>query len=468
VKSPGTGVTDAAGPALVRGLGVGGATALVAGTVIGTGIFVSPSLVADQVGAPGLSLLVWALCGLLALCGGLCYAELASALPRTGGQYAYFRRAFGGELFSFLFGWSMFFVVLTGVQAAVATAFAIYAGYFLAPVVSYGVWEQRAVAGACIALLAVMNILGVAIGGRIQVWVTVLKVGALATLVGAGLWLGGGAEAPGALAPLLPEGRTAGATLGAFGTAMIVTLFAYNGWWYSTYVAEEVRDPERSIPRSIFLGMGIVLVLYLLANVVYLRVLPFEVLRTSERPAAEVMVSLLGTGGGTFIALAVMVSAFGTVNAQMLSIPRIYFAAARDGLFFRWIRKVHPRFRTPAWAIGAQAVWASGFALSGTFRQIVTYTAFPNYFFLSLGVVALMVLRFREPLLHRPYRVFLYPLTPLLFLGVFGWYLLNSVAYEFRDTMVGIVLTLSGLPFYYLLFRRRGLGDGDGGEERAP
>jgi basic amino acid/polyamine antiporter, APA family len=437
--------------------------------VIGTGIFVSPSLVADQVGAPGLSLLVWALCGLLALAGGLCYAELSAALPRTGGQYAWFRRAFGGELPSFLFAWSMFFVVLTGVQAAVATAFAIYAGYFLAPLVPWGIWEQRAVAVSCIAFLAVMNILGVALGGRIQVGVTVLKVGALAALVAAGLWLGGGDASPDFLAPLLPEGRSAGAALGAFGTAMIVTLFAYNGWWYSTYVAEEVRDPERNIPRSIFLGMGIVLVLYLLANVVYLQVLPFEILRASERPAADVMVVLLGTGGGAFIALAVMVSAFGTVNAQMLSIPRIYFAAARDGLFFRWIRRVHPRYRTPAWAIGAQAVWASGFALSGTFRQIVTYTAFPNYFFLSLGVVALLVLRFREPELPRPYRVFLYPVTPLLFLGVFAWYLVNSVVFEFRDTMVGIVLALSGLPFYYLFFRnRRGDADQRGDEEPSP
>jgi len=446
----------------VRGLGLVGATALVAGTVIGTGIFVSPSLVADQVGAPGLSLLVWALCGLLALCGGLCYAELAAAMPRTGGQYAYFRRAFGGELFSFLFAWSMFFVVLTGVQAAVATAFAIYAGYFLAPVMAYGVWEQRLVAVSCIAFLALMNILGVTIGGRIQVLVTILKVAALAGLVAVGLWLGAGTDTAGSLAPVLPTGRTAAATLGAFGTAMIVTLFAYNGWWYSTYVAEEVREPERNVPRSIFLGMGIVLGLYLLANVVYLQVLPFEVLRGSERPAADVMVALLGTGGGTFIALAVMVSAFGTVNAQMLSIPRIYFAAARDGLFFGWIRRIHPRFRTPAWAIGAQALWASGFALSGTFRQIVTYTAFPNYFFLSLGVVALIVLRVREPDLPRPYRVFLYPVTPLLFLGVFAWYLVNSVVFEFRDTMVGIVLALTGLPFYYLLFRRgRGRGDGE-------
>lgn len=441
-------------PGLIRGLGPWSATALVAGTVIGTGIFVSPSIVAAQVGAPGLALAVWVVCGLLALAGGLCYAELGAALPRTGGQYEYFRRAFGGDLVPFLFGWAMFFVVLTGVQAAVATAFAIYAGYFLEGVVPWGVWPQRVLAVASIAALATVNIVGVTHGGRVQVALTVLKVGALATLVVVGFALGPGVGGAG-LSPVLPEGMGAAATLGAFGTAMIVALFAYNGWWYSTYVAGEVRRPERNVPRSIFFGLGIVLLLYVLANVVYLTVIPFEQLQATERPAADVLEHLLGPLGATFITLAVMMSALGTMNAQMLSIPRIYFAMARDGLFFGWVRRVHPRFRTPAWAIAAQALWASGFALSGTFRQIVTYTAFPNYFFLSLGVVALIVLRRKEPDLARPYRVWLYPATPIAFLAVFGWYLMNSVVYAFTDTMVGVLLALSGLPFYFLFFRSR-------------
>jgi basic amino acid/polyamine antiporter, APA family len=440
---------------LVRGLGLTAATTLVAGAVIGTGIFVSPSIVAAQVGAPGISLAVWVLCGFLALAGGLCYAELSAAVPETGGIYAFLRRTFRSELLGFLYGWAMFFVVMTGVQAAVATAFALYAGHFLSAVMEYGVVQQRIVAVSCIACLAVANILGVRWGGRIQVTFTVVKVLALAGMVVAGLILGS-RVAGGDLAPFLPEGRSGAATLGAFGTAMIVTLFAYNGWWYSTFVAGEVREPRRNIPRSIFIGMGIVLVLYFLANWVYLKVLPFEVFQASERPAADLMAALFGPMGATLITLAVMLSAFGTVNAQMLAIPRIYFAQARDGLFFDWIRRIHPRYRTPAWAIAAQAVWASGFALSGTFRQIVTYTAFPNYFFLSLGVVGLMVLRSREPDLPRPWRVPLYPLTPLLFLGVFAWYLVNSVVYSFADTMVGIVLALSGLPFYFLIFRRRG------------
>jgi APA family basic amino acid/polyamine antiporter len=201
--------------------------------------------------------------------------------------------------------------------------------------------------------------------------------------------------------------------------------------------------------------MAIVLVVYALANYVYLSVLPFEVLQRSALPATEVMLVAVGPAGAAFIAAAVMLSAFGTLNAQLLSVPRIYYAMARDGLFFRWVERVHPRYRTPAGAIIAQGAWASVLALSGTYREIITYTAFPNYFFLSLGVVALIVLRVREPALERPFRVPLYPLTPLLFLAIFAWYLVNSLLHSFGDTMVGVLLTLSGLPLYYYFSRTR-------------
>jgi APA family basic amino acid/polyamine antiporter len=338
-------------------------------------------------------------------------------------------------------------------MAAVATAFATYAGFFLDDVIPYGVWTQRLVAIACILFLTAMNVIGVRVGGRIQVLFTVVKVGALAALIGAGLLLGGG---QGGLAPLLPVGRPAGATVGAFGTAMIVALFAYNGWWYSTFVAGELREPRRTIPRSIFFGMGIVLVVYVLANIVYLTVLPFEALQASARPAADAMQLLIGPAGAGLISAAVMLSAFGTVNAQLLSVPRVYFAMARDRMFFRQIEWVHPRWRTPAAAILAQGLWASGLALTGTYQEIITYTAFPNYFFLSLGVLGLIVLRVREPELHRPYRVWGYPVTPVLFLLIFGWYLYNSLVHAFGDTIVGIVLTVSGLPFYFYWARGRG------------
>jgi APA family basic amino acid/polyamine antiporter len=439
-------------PQLLRGLGALEATMLVAGAVIGSGIFVSPSIVARAVGAPGVSLLVWLVCGFLATSGALCFAELGAAIPRTGGTYAYLYRAFRTPLLPFLFGWSMFFVVLTGVMAAVATAFATYAGFFLERVIPYGEWTQRLVAISSILFLTTMNVIGVRVGGKIQILFTVVKVAALALLIAVGFFAG---DAGGGLTPVLPPDGAGAETFAAFGTAMIVALFAYNGWWYSTFVAGEVREPRRTIPRSIFFGMGIVLVVYILANVVYLRVLPFDVLSASSRPAADTMARLVGPSGAALISVAVMLSAFGTVNAQLLSVPRVYFAMARDRLFFRWVDQVHPRFRTPAAAILAQGMWASGLALTGTYQEIITYTAFPNYVFLSLAVLGLIVLRVREPDMPRPYRVWGYPLTPVLFLLIFTWYLINSLLNAFGDTMVGIVLTLSGLPFYLYWVRQR-------------
>jgi basic amino acid/polyamine antiporter, APA family len=453
----GAGAADAG---LVRGLGPIAATSLVAGAVIGTGIFVSPAIVAREVGAPGLSLGVWLVCGGLALAGGLCFAELGAAIPRSGGTYAFLHRAYGRPWLAFLFGWAMFAVVLTGVMAAVATAFALYAGQFLGRMMPYDVWTQRAVAIACIASLTALNCIGVAVGGRIQILFTIAKVAGVGSLIAAGL-LFTGAHA-GSLTPLLPAGAAVGAgaagtagMVGAFGVAMIVALFAYNGWWYSTFVAAEVRDPGRSIPRSIFGGMALVLGVYLLANVVYLLVLPFDTLQASTRPAADTMSAVIGPRGGDFIAAAVMLSAFGTVNAQLLSVPRVYFAMARDGLFFDAVARVQPRFRTPAVAILLQGTVASLLVLTGTFQQIITYTAFPNYAFLSLAVLGLIILRVREPALARPFRVPGYPVTPVLFLGVFAWYLVNSLLYAFRDTMVGILLTLAGLPLYFYWSRRR-------------
>lgn len=440
-------------PRLVRGLGVVDATTLVAGAVIGTGIFLVPSIVARQVGAPGLSLMVWLVCGFLATSGALCFAELGAAIPRTGGTYAFLYRAFRTPLLPFLFGWSMFFVVLTGVMAAVATAFATYAGFFLEGVIPYGEWTQRMVAIGCILFLTAMNCIGVRVGGKIQVAFTVLKVGALAGLIVPGLLLG--ATRDGGLRPLLPAEPAVASTFAAFGTAMIVALFAYNGWWYITFVAGELREPRRAIPRSILAGMAIVLTVYVLANIAYLTVLPFDALQASTRPAADAMQRMVGPAGAALVSAAVMLSAFGTVNAQLLGVPRIYYAMARDGLFFSAIARVHPRFRTPAAAILAQGLWASGLALTGSYQQIITYTAFPNYVFLNLAVVGLIVLRIREPGLHRPYRVWGYPVTPALFLLIFGWYLINSLMNTFIETMVGIVLTLFGLPFYFYWARKR-------------
>jgi amino acid transporter len=433
---------------LTRGLGSVDATMLVAGSIIGSGIFLVPGLVAAEVGTPGMSLLVWVVCGLLATCGALCFAELAAAIPRTGGTYPFLKQAYRQPALPFLYAWSMLFVVYTGAMAAVATAFSIYAGYFLGGWIPYTAGAQRLVAVACIVFLGAMNVVGVQVGGRIQTVFTLAKVGALVGIIVAGFALGtGGTER---FTPFIPADAAGLDALSAFGTAMILGLFAYNGWWMSSFVAGEVREPQRTIPKSIFFGMAIVLCVYLLANAAYLYVLPFEDLQGSATVAADAMVRVTGPVGGSLVAAAVMISTFGTVNAQMLAYPRIYFALGEDNGVLRCLSSVHGRFRTPAVAIIVQTTWASVLALSGTYQQIVTYAAFPNYLFLGLAVAGVIILRRTAPNLPRPYRAWGYPVTPLVFLAVLGWYLANSIVYRLEETLIGVLLMLSGLPVYAL------------------
>ena len=440
---------------LARRLGTLDASMLVAGSIIGSGIFLVPGLVAGEVGAPGLSLLVWVVCGLLALCGALCFAELASAIPHTGGTYPFLKHAYRNSALPFLYAWSMLFVVYTGAMAAVATAFSIYAGYFLGQWMAYTAWTQRLVAVGCILFLGVMNVVGVQIGGKIQTIFTLIKVTALLGIITVGLVFGVGGASH--FTPFVSADSSALDTLSAVGTAMILALFAYNGWWMSSFIAGEVREPQLTIPRSIFIGMAIVICTYLLVNVAYLYALPFSELQGSTTVAADAMVSVVGPIGGGVVAAAVMISTFGTVNAQMLAYPRIYFALGEDIGALRWLSGVHDRWRTPAVAILLQTVWAAVLAVSGTYQQIVTYAAFPNYLFLSLAVAGVIILRRTAPELPRPYRVWGYPATPLLFLIVFCWYLVNSLVYRFDETLVGVLLMLSGLPVYaaWRLWERR-------------
>jgi len=433
---------------LARRLSSLDATMLVAGGIMGSGIFLVPGLVAAEVGAPGLALLVWFVCGILALCGALCYAELSAAIPETGGTYPFLKRAYGHPILPFLYAWSMLIVVYSGAIAAVATAFAIHAGYFLGAWVPYGEGAQRLVAVGCIVFLGGMNALGVHIGGKIQTGVTFVKIGALGVIIALGFALGTGGA--GHLTPIFAaEERPLGLVAG-FGTAMIAGLFAYNGWWLSSFVAGEVRNPERNVPRSIFFGLAIVLSIYLLVNLAYMYALPFDELRGSSAVAVDAMSRVAGPMGGGIVAAAVMIATFGTLNAQLLGYPRISFALGQEGGRLGWLARVHPQYKTPWVAILVQVVWASVLALSGTFAQLITFLAFPNFLFLSLAVAGLIILRRTEPKLPRPYRVWGYPVTPLLFLAIFAWYLGNSVIYRFEDTGIAILLMLSGVPVYFL------------------
>jgi len=448
--------SDGGEPQLVRGLGLLEATSLVIGGIIGVSIFLVPGMVAREVGAPGLALAVWAATGVLATCGALCFAELAAAIPETGGTYAFLRRTYRSPLLSFLFGWTMFFATSTAAIAAVATSIAVYGGYFISRVMPYGSWASRAVAVAMILGVTLVNYLGVRVGGKTQNVLTLLKIIVVVGVIVVCLALGKGDTTH--FTPLLPAGRDAAGAAGSFGTAMILTLFAYSGWHFSTHVAGEVRDPRRNVPRSIFVGMGVVVTVYLLVNVAMMYVLPFDRLRASTLVGSDAVEAVLGPRGAGVVALVITVSAIGGLNAQLLNYPRIVFALARDGLFFRAASRVHPERGTPATAILIQGLWACGFALSGTYQQILSYVGFVNHLFLSLAVAGVIVLRVREPQLARPYRVWGYPLTPALFLLVSAWYLGSVLLNRFAATMVGVGLMLAGLPFYAYWSRVRGGG----------
>jgi APA family basic amino acid/polyamine antiporter len=437
---------------LSRALGPLEATTIVLGGMIGSGIFIAPTIVARDVGAPGLSLAVWIGSGLLATCGALCYAELAGAIPETGGTYSYLKRIYDVKLIAFLFGWTTFFAISAGTIAASGAAFAAYSEYFLGSVFPSGPWTVRLIAAGCILFLAGLNCLGTGVVGQIQNLLTFIKVASLLGVIFACAFFGHGQLSH--FEPLLPEGRNAISTVEAFGTAMIPALFAYEGWTFSANVAGEIKHPRRSVPLSIILGIGLAVVLYLAANLAYMYVIPFDELRKSKMLAADVLERIVGRKGGGLISMAVVISTFGGINTLLLTYPRIQYAMAKDGLFFEWMGSIHPRFRTPARSILTQGALAASFALSGTYEQILGYIAFCQYLFLALAVVGLMVLRYKDPTLHRPYRVSAYPLTPILFSVTCFWYLLTVLIYRFRETVVGLIVMLLGIPFYFYWRRK--------------
>jgi APA family basic amino acid/polyamine antiporter len=437
-----------AGRELVRGLGRVEATSVVIGGIIGASIMLAPSLVARQAGAPGLSLTMWLLGGVIALTGALCIAELSAAMPETGGTYVFLKRAYPGTPIPFLFGWTMFFAYTSSAIAAVATASALYGGFFLEKVMPYGTWERRIVAVLVIALITAVNYVGVRQAGRTQAAFTALKLLLIAGVIVVCL---GFATHAGSLSPFSPGPND---PKGSLAQAMVLTLFGYSGWHFSTNVAGEIRDPQRNLPFSILVGIAVVIVVYVLINVSFLLVLPFAQLRESQLPATDAVSVAVGAVGAGIVSIAIVASTLGTINAQLLNYPRIAFAMARDGFFFQKLAHVHEGRATPVGAIIAQGVVASAFALSGTFTQILTYTAFVNHSFMSLIVASVFVLRAREPQLARPYRTWGYPVTPLIFLAVSAWYLFGLLRDRLTGSLIGIGIMLLGVPFY-LFWRSR-------------
>jgi len=434
---------------LPRRLGLGSATAVVIGSTIGSGIFRSPAAIADRLPGPLPLLLVWAVGGLLALCGALTLAEIASAQPRTGGIYVFLREGWG-RLPAFLFGWAELVVIRAAALGAIAITFAEYLFRLFGWNPAVAPYDRYAhyTAALVIAVLAVANILGVRWVALIQNITTLAKYGGLLFLVALALFCRGPAASDHFL-PLLPPGSLSAS---AFGLALVSVLWAFDGWADLSFVAGEVAEPQRNVPAALLLGTGAVLAVYLAANLAYLLVLPVAELRASRLVAAEVAGRLVGPAGVALVAVTVTLSTFGTLNGSLLTAPRIFFAMASDGLLFRRVAAVHPRFHTPYVAVLLTALLGIGFVLLRTFEQLTDAFVTAIVPFYALGVAAIFPMRRR--LGHRPsFRVPGYPVVPALFVLASLLLLINAVADPTsRWATLAVLGTIAaGTPLFYLV-----------------
>lgn len=433
--------------ALPRKLTLFDGAALLVGTVIGSGIFVVPSLIAQRVPEPGLVIGIWVFSGLLVLCGALTLAELGTMLPESGGLYVYVREAYG-PFWAFLYGWTITLVVIPGSVAALTTAFLLYLQHFVP--LPPGI--ERALGIALLLGLGFVNARGARLGAGVQNVFTVLKVAGLVGLVAAAAVTQEGSASH--FLPVLPE-RVMPGVLSAIGIAMISTLFAYDGWHFVGFVAGEMRDPQRTVPRSIFLGVFIVIAVYLAANLAYIFVLGQERIAASERVAADAMTAMIGPAGAMLMTLAILCSTFGAISANILAAPRVLFAMARDGVFFRRLAHVHQRYETPANAIWSLAIWSGALTLTGGYEHLITMSQFANWIFFTMVALSVVVLRRTRPDWERPYRVVGYPWTVFAFVAVSAAFVLNTLIASARSSLMGLVLLLAGMPIYIWSRRSR-------------
>jgi APA family basic amino acid/polyamine antiporter len=422
---------------------------LVMGGIIGAGIFLNPAIVAQRVGSGALTVGVWVIGGVIALAGAFCFAELGARRPRAGGGYVYLRDTFG-PLPAFLYGWTLLLVIATGAIAAVAVTFARYAAVLV------GLGERSVVplAIGAIVILSVINYVGVRPGAATQNIFTVLKLVALAGLIVFGLATTRVPSLPVSGSVSLPTPSGPSGLAAAIGVALIPVLFAYGGWQQTNFVAEEIIEPERTLPRALILGVAGVVLVYVMANIVYVRQLGVPGLAGSLAPAADVMTLTVGRHGATFIAGGVAVSTFGFLNLVILVTPRVYQAMARDGVFFHRAAQLHERFRTPSLAIVFQAAWAILLTLSGTYGQLLDYVVFGDWIFFGLCGATVFIFRHREPNggrdLASGFRTPGYPWVPGLFVVAALYVVVSSVLSNPVNAAIGSALISLGLPAFWL------------------
>jgi APA family basic amino acid/polyamine antiporter len=430
----------------------------VVGTIIGSGIFLVPSDMVRAVGSPAMVFAVWLFGGVLTLAGALSFAELASAMPEAGGPYAYLKSAYGPFL-GFVFAWTWTWAVEPASLAGLATAFYTYLAEFF-PQLQTVFWTVPLPIGSggdplplrygqllAIAMLVVVsgvNYVGARAGGRVQVALTSLKLGLLGSIVAAGLFWGQASAGNLAATAEAQPGGIAG-----FFVALVAALWAYDGWANASLLGSEIERPERNLPLALILGTAATIGVYALTNLAYFLVLSGAEVGGSSRVAADMMRRVAGDKGAALVSVAAMVSIFAALNGSMLANSRVPYAAARDGLLFRRIARVHPRFRTPAGSILVLGAWSSVLVLSGQYQQLYTLVIFPAWILYGMTAAAVVVLRRRRPELPRPYRVWAYPAVPAAFGLVALALLFSTIRTSPRESGIGLAVILAGLPFYF-------------------
>jgi APA family basic amino acid/polyamine antiporter len=432
-------------PGLRRAIGLPQATAMVAGTIIGASIFVQPSEITGYIPSVAGIFLVWLVAGVLTFFGALVCAELASIFTQTGGVYVFLKESFSPSV-GFLWGWGMFWSIHSGIIAAIAVIFARYVDYF----VHLGDIGIKGVSIAVILAISAVNYLGVKQGSTMQTLFTFGKVAAIIVLVILGFIFGSRGQDH----FVMDEATTAGISMNDFFLALVAGLFAFGGWHMVTYNAEETLNPRKTIPQALMIGTLLVTLCYIALNAVYMYVLPLEVVASSKRIAADAADALFGYGGGSFMSALVIFSTFGALSGIILCGPRVYYSMAKDGLLFRWVGAIHPRFNTPHKAIAIQAVWSSILVITGTYRALFTRVIYTEWAFFALMAIGLILLRRRSNVV-RGYRIWGYPVIPAIFIISSLAIVVNQIISDPRESVFGLSLVLAGLPVYYLWARKK-------------
>jgi len=423
---------------LARRLSLGDSIAIVVGVMIGGGIFLVPNLVARSLPSAPMILGVWVLAGAISLIGALACAELGAAFPSTGGQYVFLREAFG-TFAAFLCGWSSFTVTRGAQSAWSAVVFSMYAAYL----VPMGPLAAKILSLAVLAIFTWVNYRSAKLGAVIMNGLSMAKVAGILVIIAAAFLLGGHMGHRAAMS-------APAASISNFGVALIACLLAYDGWVQLSFVAGEIRDPQRNVVRALAIGTLAVTAIYLLANLAYLHVLTVAEIAASDHVGADAAGRVLGAAGGSVVSVIILLSILGTLNGCCLTIPRVYFAQASDGLFFRKFAHVHPRYGTPAFAIVAQTVWAAVLLVTGSYETLIDYALFGIWVFYALMVAGVLVLRHKLPDVARPYRMWGYPVTPLVFLAITVWFLANMLVTRPAPAFAGLGLILTGIPAYFI------------------